>query len=477
MKGTFAVSVMFGLLSVGSAAAESTLDLPENPLETPWSSAPLRLKRWVSPDAPITISEPAVAHAAPGFSRVIYMNNCKAGGGCQIKAGFDNSLTNTSQIPSSNTVVQPFAYSDATWNAVVQCVRETYAPFAVQIVTERPTSGNYHMAIVAGVPQNVGEQQGVGGVSPFGCGYLANAISYSFANVYNGNVDAICWTVAQETAHSWGLDHKFDNRDPMTYLSSGPSRKSFQNQAGSCGEFSARSCDCQYDGGKLNSFSEILQVFGGSTPTPPLAKITAPANGATNLTTGFLVEADVSDETGIDMVEFRIDNQLITTKVKPPWTFQSPATLAQGTHTLEITAYDVAGTATKDSITASIGAPCDTDSMCPQGNVCVQGRCVLGGGSAGGLGTNCTGNQDCSSGQCAGDGAGAQYCVESCDPALDACPSGFDCLGEGVNGVCWPGVEEGICSVGSNGRRNTAPTFLLLGLAALWITTRRRRRR
>ena len=66
-------------------------------------------------------------------------------------------------------------------------------------------------------------------MSPFSCGYIPNAISFTFANIYGGDVDEICWTVAQETAHSWGLDHKFDNRDPMTYLPSGPSRKMFQN--------------------------------------------------------------------------------------------------------------------------------------------------------------------------------------------------------------------------------------------------------
>ena len=32
-------------------------------------------------------------------------------------------------------------------------------------------------------------QNGVGGVSPFTCGYIPNAISFSFANIYGGNVD------------------------------------------------------------------------------------------------------------------------------------------------------------------------------------------------------------------------------------------------------------------------------------------------
>jgi MYXO-CTERM domain-containing protein len=193
-------------------------------------------------------------------------------------------------------------------------------------------------------------------------------------------------------------------------------------------------------------------------------------DGATGLGSGFVIQAEVSDDIGISMVEIRIDGVLAFTKEAPPWGWAAPATLTPGSHTIEITAYDIAGTTTKDSITASIGAPCTNNSMCPAGNLCAGGTCVLGGGAAGGLGTSCEGNNDCSSGICAGDGAGTQYCVISCAADQESCPSGFDCL----SNVCWPGAEEGICSVGSSGRRNTAPTFLLLGLAALWITRRRR---
>ncbi|MBA2538104.1 MAG: hypothetical protein H0V17_00590, partial [Deltaproteobacteria bacterium] len=97
MKGTLVVSLLLGL--AGSAAAESQLDLPENPLETPWSSSLLRTKHWVADDVP-RYNGDDVQHAA-GFSNVVYLNNCKPNG-CAIKVGNDNSLTNTSQIPNSN---------------------------------------------------------------------------------------------------------------------------------------------------------------------------------------------------------------------------------------------------------------------------------------------------------------------------------------------------------------------------------------
>lgn len=471
MKGTIVTSLLLALTGVAAAEESTGVSLQDNPLETPWSK-PLRTKKWVD-DVPSYNGYEAV-HAAGGFSNVIYLNNCKAGGGCQLTPGND-SRTNRSSIINGAVTVQPFAYSDAVWQQVVDCVKQTYSPFGVTIVTTRPTSGDYHMAIVAGRPENIGESQGVGGVSPFGCGYLPNAISFSFANVYGGDVNDICWTVAQETAHSWGLDHKFDNRDPMTYLQSGPARKNFMNEAGSCGEFSARQCDCSYTGGKLNSYAEIMDTFGGNTPTPPTVTFTAPMANATGLAQGFPIQAQIDDDIGVASVELRIDNQLVDTKTAKPYAWVAPASLGQGSHQIEITAYDFSGTPGKSMIMATLGASCTSNDMCPSGNVCLQGRCVLGGGSAGGLGTSCEGNANCASGQCAGDGDGTQLCVESCDPALDACPSGFECLGDTGAGVCWPSSSEGICNVGVNGSGKAAPTFLLLGIAALWITRRRRK--
>lgn len=476
MKGSLAASLVFGLVGLaGTAVADTSnggLNLDENPLETPYSK-PLRTKKWVD-DVPSYNGFEEI-HAAANFSNVIYLNNCKPNG-CQLTRGQENSTQNKSSIIGGQTAtVQPFAYSDTVWQQVVDCVKQTYSPFGVEIVTARPASGNYHMAIVAGLPQNIGEPQGVGGVSPFSCGYLPNAISYSFANVYGGSVNDICWTVAQETAHSWGLDHKFDNRDPMTYLQSGPSRKNFMNETGSCGEFSARSCDCNYGGPGMNSYAEILGTFGGNTPTPPTINFTAPMNGATGLAAGFPIQAQISDDVGISKVELRIDNMLIDTKEQAPWAWAAPMSLGQGTHQIELTAYDFSNTPAKQMVSATLGNPCEDNSMCPSGNVCLQGRCVLGNGQSGGLGTSCGTNGDCASGQCAGDGAGTQLCVEGCDPALQACPSGFECLGDAGAAVCWPAASEGICNVGGNGGGKAAPTFLLLGIAALWITRRRRR--
>src|SRR5262245_33409850 len=249
------------LATAGAARADvvaNLADAPDNPLATPWSR-PQATYRFVNPVLSGGYSGDGVSAAV---SHVIYLNNCKSG--CTMHPGFDDAKTNTSSIPNQTSTMTPWGYSDALWQQLVNCVRADYAPFNVQIVTERPASGDYHMAIVAGSPQNVQMPQGVGGVSPFTCDYIPNSISYTFANVYGGVPEQVCWTFAQQTAHSLGLDHKFDNRDPMTYLQTGPAHKAYQNQAGSCGEYSARTCMCTYPTGntQMNSYALIMDTFG-----------------------------------------------------------------------------------------------------------------------------------------------------------------------------------------------------------------------
>jgi hypothetical protein len=286
----------------------------------------------------------------------------------------------------------------------------------------------------------------------------------------------LCWTVAQETAHSWGLDHKYDNRDPMTYLSGGPTIKKFINEAGSCGEYSARQCQCSYkDTGttKINSYSAIMQTFGSNTPdvTAPTVAITYPTENA-QVTPNFPVRADVTDDRVIIKAEFRLDGQLIKTLEDGPWNFNAPPTLAPGRHRVEITAYDRANNITKGTVNVAFGAICTEDSECGGTSVCLEGRCIAGPGSDGGLGSTCSGNDECASRQCAND-ANNGYCVEGCDPAASGCPSGFSCeeLSPG-SGVCWPSSGGGGgCNTGD---RSGGTLVLLLGLFAMLVTRKRR---
>ncbi|HEX5059432.1 MAG TPA: Ig-like domain-containing protein [Kofleriaceae bacterium] len=460
MKRTLALSAALALGMAGSSAV----------------AAPRATYKWTDPSLQGTEYK---APNAAAVSHVIYLNDCKPNG-CSLHAGYDNATTDTSSIPNSNATVSPYSGSATNWTALVNCVKQTYADFDVEIVTTRPTSGNYHMAIVAGQPTQVGMQNGVLGVSPFSCGYISNSISFTFANVVPNDVPELCWTVAQETAHSWGLDHKYDNRDPMTYLSGGPNIKSFQNEAGSCGEYSARTCSCTYAGtgnAKMNSYALIMATFGSNTPdtVAPTVNITYPTEGA-QITAGFPVRADINDDRTVDHAEFRLDGQLVKTLTEAPWNWSAPTTLGQGAHKVEITAYDRGGNTAKQTVNVQNGTVCMAATDCTTaGQVCVDGHCVAGPGMPGGLGSPCTMSTDCASNQCGSDADGNSYCVEACDPSMNACPSGFDCQDAGNGaGVCWPGGgDDGGCS--TNTSSSGGAGLLLLGMAAMFITRRRRK--
>ncbi len=438
-------------------------------------AAPRATYRWT--DA-AKYHSPWVAPSAANVSHVIYMNNCSTG--CTLRPGNDNATTNTSSIPNTTSNVPAYAGTAAQWQQLVACVRATYAPFNVQIVTDRPAAGtNYHMAIVAGTAQSVGESSGVLGVSPFSCGYIPNAISFTFANSEPTNLPDLCWTVAQETAHSWGLDHKFDDRDPMTYLETGPATKSFQNSAGQCGEYKARACSCTYaqtGSAQMNSYALIMATFGSNAPdtTPPTVAITSPANNA-SVMAGFAVTADINDDVAVAKAELRVDGTLAGTKMGSPWTWNAPASLGQGSHHLEVTAYDLANNSAKAAIDVTFGSVCVKKSDCNGDEVCVSGHCAAGPGTTGGLGTVCTNNSDCASGQCASDADGNHYCVETCDlTRKGACPDGFGCIEAGPTGVCWPGAGTDGGGSGCNSSGGGGPVLLGLGLVTVLLGRRKR---
>jgi MYXO-CTERM domain-containing protein len=207
-------------------------------------------------------------------SRTIYLNRCR--GGCTITRGQESATNNSSAILGVGTAyITEFQHGDAMWDQIVRCVEETYAPFNIKITDERPASGTYWMNIVAGTAQQAGMPQGVLGVSPStaSCpaGFLTNTVTFSFVNdpyAQPADVNEYCWIVAQETAHSFGLDHEALAGDAMTYIGLGQrpgSRHSFLDQSGSCGAYQPGDNGCYCPSiPTQNSYRAIHDIFGGS---------------------------------------------------------------------------------------------------------------------------------------------------------------------------------------------------------------------
>ena len=195
----------------------------------------------------------------------IFLDSCRPSG-CTYFPGNEDSRTNHSSIINQTSTVQPFALDDAAWAEVVACVQREFAPYDVAVTDVDPGAATHFELAVAGVPQNIGQQPGVGGVSPFTCGVIPNGIAFAFANVYS-NTHEICVTTAHEAAHLLGLDHELLERDNMTYLS-GCQDKLFAPVDAQCGESQARACMC--GGNTQDSDQLIAAAVGRAGPGSPL---------------------------------------------------------------------------------------------------------------------------------------------------------------------------------------------------------------
>ncbi|CAN5819921.1 hypothetical protein BH11MYX3_BH11MYX3_38010 [soil metagenome] len=411
--------------------------------------------------------------AATPASRIIFVHRCPSTG-CLIRPGTDDSRTDTSSIPTQQVSISRFKQTDAVWAKMMECVKNTYAPFDITVtdVDPGPTVSHYENVVGGSSGSELHPDfAGAGGVSPFTCGEIPNSISFTF-DVYGPDADQLCWTVAQETAHSFGLEHEYNASDPLTYIGGGPSMKRFQPTESPCGTFQAlSSCSCTQKATQ-NSFRFLSDMFGKGVATPPTVSIKAPSSGS-KVQPKFVVRVIAMDDSGVKEVQLFIDG--IDTGVRAitaPYLLTAPDTLDEGPHTVEVRAFDVQSVPASATIDVELGPPCTQSSGCSGDDVCVGGTCVPGPDVPGGLGDSCTAPTECLAGQCVGD-AKHKQCVESCDlGAANACPNDFSCIAAGANGVCWYDGSSGCCSAGTE---PTAP--ILLGASVLGLVLSRRRRR
>jgi MYXO-CTERM domain-containing protein len=418
-------------------------------------------------------SQPAAAAVS---SRIIYVHKCPVQG-CTIRPGTNDSRTDTSDIPSQQVVITQFRQSQAVWDQMMACVKNTYAPFNITVTDVDPGNVPHYENIVGGMSgtELSPDLGGAGGVSPFTCAEIPNSVSFTF-DVYGPAPDQLCWTVAQETAHSFGLEHEYNANDPLTYIAGGPSMKRFQATDSPCGTFQKLAkCQCT-NLATQNSYKFIVDMFGAGAATPPTISIKAPASG-NKVQPGFVVRVSAMDDVAVDHVELWIDNMDTGVKaMTAPYILTAPDGIAEGPHTIEARAIDVQGVPASAMVDVELGPPCTTSSGCSGDDVCVMGVCLPGRDVPGGIGDTCTAPTECLFGSCVGPDPKSMQCVAACDVDVKgACPSDYDCLPNGATGACYYEGSAGCCSAGSN---PSGP--LLLGTAVLGLYAfggRRRRQR
>lgn len=451
--------ILGSLVASGLAAAEARRPAPQDK----------PVPRYVrTPGAAVPPGTSAVT------SRIVYLHRCSIGS-CNVRSGPNDSRADTSTIADGIKQLTEFTHGDETWNAMVECVKTTFAPFNITITTQDPGTTTPHFEnMIGGRISDLTSDpdlQNSAGVAPFDCGEIPNAIVYTFDNS-GPDYQKLCWTSAQEIAHAFGLEHMMLQKDPLTYLD-GDLPKRFRDEAGQCGEYAlAARCGC--GGTTQNTYRRIVGMFGVGAPTPPDVLFKRPVEGK-QVQPGFQAVIDAQDDVRVEKVDLYVDGVMIGTTSTPIAEVYEIATadIAPGEHTLEARATDVQGTVGTQTIAITMGPPCTPDKGCTGSDVCVSGVCIPGPEEPGGLGSICQSDTECLSHQCADAGESRKYCVEACAPSTaNSCPGGFSCIQAGGGGVCWP-ESGGCCDAGGSGR---GPILLGLGVMVA-LTARRRRRR
>ena len=483
----------------------------------------------------------------PNGHHIIFVNF----DGVTLQPDYDDSIHDRSSIAASVQhviTVPPFDFADYSQQLtrdqiisdVMNIARKFYADFNVDLVTVRPQSGDYVMTAVGGLPdlidQPCANNSCVAGLAPLDCQpgnpiqYNAGGdieVVYAFSATakyfgqqpYDSMILDLAVTVAQETAHSYGLGHSDNMQDVMYPQETGKT-------VGFLSGGYADNNNCAAGQGQQDAHALLLQILGPNTGspadvTPPTVKITSPRDAAV-VPRSFAVSIDAADDVSVDHIDVQVAGpaQSINVRLdKAP--YQTMITVpSDGAWALSATAFDAAGNSTADTINLSVassaklafGAPCTSGGQCQSavcsGGVCSQmcGKCPSGyvcdaksvcekstgaksdGGTAtqpGSVGAACAANGDCDSMICA-EVSGFHYCTAACDPSNNAtCPDGMVCtdFGPPTGALCNFGGGSGGSSsgcavaVGGGGRLDNGSTSwaiaLLFALALAGIARRR----
>jgi hypothetical protein len=316
------------------------------------------MARQVLPSAhPGTTSIAAVAQ-----SKVIYLNK----NGVTLSPGDNDSRTNKSTIVTQTTAIPAWNVSATNWAATVSCMKDLFKPFNVTVTDVDPGNVPHMEAVFGGTPQQVGMDANTAGVSPFtlDCSIIENSVVFTFTGAFQLTSREACEIMAQEVAHSYGLDHELLASDPMTYLNYNGNR-AFQNQTAQCGESTARQCGingsvCRAN---QNSVTLLTERLGASDAIAPMLSWTSPSNNST-VPPGFEVHASGTDNIAVTGATLKIDGMQVDAKTgSGPFVFTTPTTLAEGAHTLIIEITDGKNPQTETrNVTVKKGAPPPSDT-------------------------------------------------------------------------------------------------------------------
>jgi hypothetical protein len=390
--------------------------------------------------------------------------------GASLSQGPSDSKNNRTELIASASLAYPAMGSwtklggrDKGVSDIIAELKLLFMKVGVELVTTRPASGDYTMAMIGGDGSGVVASGGDAvGISPLDCkNSNKNDIVLIFAEKLGGSAKDIAYVIAHELGHSFGLEHVEDATSIMA--------PALTNQT-CCWTVAAVQAPATCGRSQQDDERVLLENVGagpGDT-TPPRVWFSSPGDGAV-LAQNFSITADAIDDLRIHHVTLYLDGQKKLELPSGPYAaFFS--NLPVGEHVLKAEAVDWKPNTTSVEIKVTV------DPGCMNAGTCSAGKLALGG--------DCQKSDECSTGICGlKDGAGR--CSLGCEGAGALCPKDTACTQAGESWICAAGegwtVEKAAPSSGGCAAAASAPaggsaTGLLLLLALLSLVFRRARR-
>jgi len=324
---------------------------------------------------------------------------------------------------SGTATVPPFSGTVAQRAAILTMVKHFYAPFAIDVVDERPAAGPHTVCIVGGQPTDICYEGRAAGVAPLDCSDLNGDIDvvFAFSDASHNDPHLTAVAIAQESAHSYGLEHTNAITDIMYPYLSGVEEGFLDSEMTVERSFGCRS-DAQ------NSFLVLDQVLGPSPTraadaTAPTIRFLSPRQGQQGYAQLVAVRVEAKDDRGVRTVGLEVDEgtELAQSLHVARAPFDLDVMLNIGTHRLRVVATDAAGNSASAEVTIGVdgtgqtgssvgpspaGSPCEQDAQC-------RLACVRSGSAQGHCASPCDGRGCMIPGHVCVDyyGNGARLCL------------------------------------------------------------------
>jgi MYXO-CTERM domain-containing protein len=269
--------------------------------------------------------------------------------------GADDAHTNTTQLGVFVGEFAPYGEDPMKRAAVMEAVRKDWGEYNILVTDTRPTSGEYTMNMT-GPTNPIGP--GVLGIAPLDCNdqQTHSNITYAFHSADDAfSPSDTATTIAQEVAHSYGLEHVDEPADIMNPSNAGGD-PSFRDECIAivgggvvCPDQHMASCD---DPMMQNSHQELLNLFGPAIPdaAPPTVTITFPGEGDVfPAGADFEVMVDADDDVGIDTVQLFSNGGVLQNDSTLPYGW-GVTNILEGEYVLTVLATDYAGNETMSNV-------------------------------------------------------------------------------------------------------------------------------